>query len=86
MPDLLGVLDQLFRPSEDDGFRSGRTAAAPAGLTWTFRAMSRARGQLNGSPAAWFAKVEIMGHGADGVMNAISIRGKFTSGAGLEYT
>lgn len=32
-------------------------------------------------------KVEIMGHEQDGVMNAISIRGKFTAGgAGLEYT
>ncbi|HZW06627.1 MAG TPA: hypothetical protein VFF65_05840 [Phycisphaerales bacterium] len=32
-------------------------------------------------------KVEIMGHEHDGVMDAISIRGKFTSGgSGLEYT
>lgn len=45
------------------------------------------KGQVKRICGGMVRKVEIMGHEKDGQMDAISIRGKFTSGGqGLEYT
>ena len=79
------VLDRLDHP------KTTAFAADPLPLHrrlyLDFQGDIEGKGSVKRIAGGMVRKVEVMGHEQDGVMNAISIRGKFASGGtGLEYT
>lgn len=79
------VLDRLDHP------KTTAFAADPLPLHrrkyLDFQGDIEGKGSVKRIASGMVRKVEVMGHEEDGVMNALSVRGKFTAGgAGLEYT